>query len=54
VHRGVDLSKAIQNVIQTVGGVGGGHDIAAGAVIPRDRTTDFLKLLDVEIQKQLT
>jgi len=54
VHRGVNLSKAIQNVVQMVGGIGGGHDIAAGAVIPRERTDDFLRLLNKEIQNQLT
>jgi len=54
VHRGVDLSKAIQNVVQMVGGIGGGHNIAAGAVIPQERTDDFLKLLNKEIQNQLT
>ena len=53
VQRGIDLSKAIQKVICTVGGVGGGHDIAAGAVIPRERTNDFLNLLNEVFQKQL-
>jgi RecJ-like exonuclease len=53
VNRGIDLCKAIQQVVEKVGGVGGGHDIAAGAVIPQERTEDFLHLLNTEFQKQL-
>ncbi len=54
VNRGIDLSKAIQTVAGRLGGIGGGHDIAAGAVIPRGTENEFLIMLDREIKNQLT
>lgn len=54
VSRGVNLSTAMQKVARRVGGMGGGHDIAAGATIPRGTEKDFLVLLDKEIRHQLT
>jgi single-stranded-DNA-specific exonuclease len=54
VAMGMDLSEAIRKAAETVGGVGGGHDIAAGATIPSDRKTDFLRVLDETVGAQLS
>lgn len=43
VDAGLNLSKILSEVCPTVGGVGGGHNIAAGATIPADKLEDFLK-----------
>lgn len=54
VAMGMDLSEAIRKSAETVGGIGGGHDIAAGATIPSDRKTDFLRVLDETVGAQLS
>jgi RecJ-like exonuclease len=54
VSRGVDLSKAMQKAAYQLGGTGGGHEMAAGATIPRGTEDEFLKMLDKEIRNQLT
>ena len=53
VHRGLNLAVALHDSAKEVGGVGGGHDIAAGATIPRGAEEEFLTILDVNIGKQL-
>lgn len=53
VSRGVDLSSAIRAAAEKVGGVGGGHNIAAGATIPSDRRDEFLTALDELVGRQL-
>ena len=35
-------------------GVGGGHNIAAGATIPKGKEEEFLDLLEQEIKTQLS
>ncbi|MEA2055142.1 MAG: DHH family phosphoesterase [Candidatus Thermoplasmatota archaeon] len=54
VNKGIDLSKAMHKVADRLGGTGGGHEIAAGAVIPRGKEDEFLEMLDKEIKNQLT
>lgn len=54
VSRGMDLSAAMRSAAESVGGVGGGHNIAAGATIPSSRKEDFLKELDRTVEEQLT
>jgi len=54
VRKGIDLSKAMQKAAGRLGGTGGGHEIAAGAVIPRGTEYEFLEMLDREIRNQLT
>jgi len=51
--RGIDLAAAMQHAAQQLGGIGGGHPVAAGAVIPRGKEKSFLALLDREVQAQL-
>jgi len=50
---GVNLSIAMREASKSVGGEGGGHDIAAGAMIPEDKLEQFLKKLDELISSQL-
>jgi single-stranded-DNA-specific exonuclease len=54
VSRGMDLSVAMRRAAEAVGGVGGGHNIAAGATIPASRKDDFLEQLDRLVEEQLT
>ena len=53
VSKGMDLSIAIRTAAEKVGGVGGGHNIAAGATIPEDRKEEFLETLDQIVGSQL-
>lgn len=41
----IDLSKIMKKIIEEVGGVGGGHSVAAGALIPQEKEKDFIKSL---------
>ena len=43
VEAGLNLGKILSECCAQVGGVGGGHNIAAGASIPEERLDDFLK-----------
>jgi single-stranded-DNA-specific exonuclease len=54
ISRGLDLSVAIRAAAEKVGGVGGGHNIAAGATIPSERRDEFLTILDGIVGSQLT
>jgi RecJ-like exonuclease len=54
VARGLDLSDAMKRAAEAVNGVGGGHNIAAGATIPLGREDDFLKKVDEIVSSQLS
>ncbi len=54
VERKLNLAKAMSEAAISVGGTGGGHDIAAGATIPHGREGEFLVFLDKLIGAQLT
>jgi RecJ-like exonuclease len=54
IRRGMNLSKAMSDVTEAVGGAGGGHDIAAGGTIPPEKAKEFISLLDEYIGKQLS
>jgi RecJ-like exonuclease len=43
------LGELTSKVSSIVGGLGGGHSNASGAVIPRSKLNEFLKLLDSEL-----
>lgn len=43
VEAGLNLGKILSESCAAVGGVGGGHNIAAGATIPNEKLDDFLK-----------
>jgi RecJ-like exonuclease len=44
----------MQKVAGRLGGIGGGHEMAAGATIPKGKEKEFLLLLEREIINQLT
>ena len=54
VARGVNLGKALQDSSNNFGGTGGGHDIAAGAMIPYEAKDNFLHLVDEMVEYQLS
>ncbi len=53
IRKGLNLGNAIGEAARSVGGTGGGHDIAAGAFIPREAKNEFLKILDSKIGSQI-
>ena len=53
VARGVDLGSALRDSSNNFGGTGGGHDIAAGAMIPYESRDSFLHLVDEMVEYQL-
>lgn len=53
VDMGVNLAEAIRIACEKIGGSGGGHSIAAGAIIPKGSEDEFLKEIDRIIGKQL-
>jgi RecJ-like exonuclease len=54
VDAGVNLSKALHDASLSFGGQGGGHDIAAGAMIPLNQKTNFLNLVNDIVGQQLS
>jgi len=53
LDKGVDLSAALKEACESVGGTGGGHRIASGGSCPTDRCEEMLSILDEIIGKQL-
>jgi single-stranded-DNA-specific exonuclease len=53
VHKGLNLSAAMNSAAGSVNGMGGGHDIAAGATIPKLAKSEFIRMLDEIIGTQL-
>jgi len=53
VNRGLNLSDAIGQVCQEIGGAGGGHDIAAGATVPFGKKEEFIEKLNSVIASQI-
>lgn len=54
VERGLNLSLAMKKAAVALDGVGGGHNIAAGATIPKGKEEEFLEILEREIKTQLS
>ena len=54
VSKGLDLAAALRSAAEAVGGVGGGHAVAAGATIPADKRGEFLASCDSIVGKQLS
>jgi RecJ-like exonuclease len=52
VNTGLDLSEVME-AANKLGGIGGGHNIAAGASIPKEKLEDFLKLANEIISRQM-
>jgi len=53
VDRGLDLSAAMQVAAAHFDGVGGGHNIAAGATIPKGKEEEFVEFVEHIIKEQL-
>lgn len=53
IRKGLNLGEAVNEAAKAVGGTGGGHDIAAGAFIPRESKQEFLRILDSKIGLQI-
>ncbi len=53
IERGLDLSVALRQAAEAVGGVGGGHTIASGASIPPGTEERFLEIVDEVVGAQL-
>jgi RecJ-like exonuclease len=53
VEKGVNLGKALDDASRSFGGQGGGHDIAAGAIIPFNQKDNFLNLFNDIVEHQL-
>ena len=52
VSQGLNLGAALAETCAQIGGHGGGHRIAAGASIPKDKLDEFLKIFAQAIEKQ--
>jgi single-stranded-DNA-specific exonuclease len=52
-EKGVNLGYALENASKSFNGSGGGHNIAAGAVIPYREMDNFLNLVDDIVRTQL-
>jgi len=53
VSKGLDLSAALKKSAEKLGGIGGGHAVAAGATVPTDNLQQFLKSVDETVALQL-
>lgn len=53
IEKGINLSRAMKKTAQLLGGEGGGHKSAAGAIIPRGMEEHFLDVFNEEIRHQL-
>ncbi|MFB6174014.1 MAG: DHHA1 domain-containing protein [Halobacteriales archaeon] len=53
VDRGLDLSTVMREAARSVGGDGGGHDVAAGATVPAGSETTFVECADDAVGEQL-
>jgi len=51
-EKGVHLGEAMRQAALQVKGVGGGHNVAAGATVPKRKIRAFLDALDREIGEQ--
>ena len=54
VEKDLNLSLAMKKAAFSLNGVGGGHNIAAGATIPKGKEEEFLEILEREIKTQLS
>ncbi|WP_255192998.1 DHH family phosphoesterase [Natronobeatus ordinarius] len=53
VKRGLDLSVVMGEASRAVGGDGGGHDVAAGATVPKGEEESFVERADEIVGEQL-
>jgi single-stranded-DNA-specific exonuclease len=53
VRSGLNLSDAMSSAAKALGGIGGGHNVAAGATIPLQAKEEFLKIVDYMVGCQI-
>jgi len=53
IDKGVHLGEAMKQAALKVKGAGGGHNVAAGATIPKRKIKAFLQALDEEVGGQM-
>lgn len=53
VNKGINLGVLIREIAKKLGGIGGGHNIAAGAQIPLGKEEEFLISLNEMIKREL-
>jgi single-stranded DNA-specific DHH superfamily exonuclease len=53
VEKGLDLSFALREAAKSVGGEGGGHNVASGASIPPGTAEEFIAKVDEIVAEQL-
>ena len=51
--KGLNLGDIMQVAAEKLNGKGGGHNVAAGAQVPREKIGDFIKLVNELVGKQL-
>lgn len=54
VVRGLNLAEVMKKAASLVNGEGGGHNIAAGATIPKGSEKEFLRIVDELVRDQLS
>jgi Single-stranded DNA-specific exonuclease len=56
IQQGLDLSIAVKAAAESVGGSGGGHNIASGGLFPSgvENATSFMNVLNEAVKKQLS
>ncbi|MDS0476092.1 DHH family phosphoesterase [Natrinema sp. 1APR25-10V2] len=54
VRKGLDLSAVMGEASRAVGGDGGGHDVAAGATVPKGEEAAFIERADEIVGEQLS
>lgn len=53
INKGLNLGEAFYQAAEETEGEGGGHDVAAGATIPKDKIDKFIEISNEKIRKQL-
>lgn len=48
-----DLGQIIKDIVSKLGGFGGGHFIAAGALIPQDKENEFVKMIQESLNRNI-
>jgi RecJ-like exonuclease len=49
-QKGINIGKILQTITTSLSGTGGGHDVAGGGLIPKEKTQEFLEQLNNAIQ----
>lgn len=53
VEKGINAGKIVESVAKKLGGTGGGHNVAAGATIPRKKLVKFLEEVESLLDEKL-